>query len=65
MSLLSNQTCLNEGLLPNIAYFILHDPAAHDDTETRKYWCVPLMMVYKGSENARDNFSKFIERLQP
>ena len=39
MSLLFNQTCLNERLLPNYTYFKIHDPAAHHDTDTQKYFC--------------------------
>ena len=34
MSLLFNQTCLNEGLLPNNIYLKIHDPSSHDDTDT-------------------------------
>ena len=39
MSLLFNQTCLNERLLLNYTYLKIHDPAAHNNTDTRKYWC--------------------------
>ena len=39
MSLLFNQACLNEGLLPKYTCFKMHDPAAHDYTDTQKYWC--------------------------
>ena len=39
MSLLFNQTCLNEGLLPNYTYIKIHDSAAHNDTDTQKYRC--------------------------
>ena len=35
MSLLFNQTCLNERLLPKYTYFKIHDLAAH----IQKYWC--------------------------
>ena len=31
------ETCLNEGLLPKCTYFRIHDPAAHDGTDTQKY----------------------------
>ena len=37
MSLLFNQTCLNKRLLPNNTYLKIHDSAAHDDTDPRKY----------------------------
>ena len=37
VSLLFNQTCLNERLLPNFSYFKIHDYAA--DTDTQKYFC--------------------------
>ena len=39
LSLLFNETCLNERLLPNYTYFKIHDPAAHHDTDTQKYRC--------------------------
>ena len=39
VSLLFNQTCLNERLLPNYTYFKIHDPAAHHDTDTQKHHC--------------------------
>ena len=38
MSLLFNQTYLNERLLPNYTYFKIHDLAAHHDTETQMYY---------------------------
>ena len=37
VSLLFNQTCLNEILLPNYTYFKIHDPAAHHDFDTQNY----------------------------
>ena len=39
MSLLYNQTYLNERLQPNYTYFKIHDQAAHHDTDTQKYQC--------------------------
>ena len=36
VSLLFNQTCLNERLLPKCKYFKTHGLAAHDDDDTRK-----------------------------
>ena len=39
MSLLFNETCLNEQLLPNYTYSKIHDPRAHHDTDTKKYHC--------------------------
>ena len=39
VSLLFNQTYLNERLLPNYTYFKIHDPAVHHDTNTQKYRC--------------------------
>ena len=35
-TLLFNETCLNEQLLPNYTYFKIHDPAAHHDTDNQK-----------------------------
>ena len=39
MSLLFNQTCINERLLHNYTYFKIHNPAAHHDSDTQKYSC--------------------------
>ena len=35
VSLLFNQTCLNERLLANYTYLKIYDPAAHPDTDTQ------------------------------
>ena len=39
MSLLFNQTCLNERLLPNYTYFKINYPAALHDIDTQKFRC--------------------------
>ena len=39
MSLVFNETCFNERLLPNNTYFKIHDPAAHHNTDNQKYCC--------------------------
>ena len=75
LSLLFNQTCLNEGLLPNCTYFKMHDPAAHHGTDTQKYHCCLLkrqinynkekINTLKGFESTQDNFGKFIHQFQP
>ena len=37
MSIMFNQICINEEMLPKYAYFKLHDPASHKYNSTLEY----------------------------
>ena len=39
MSIMFNQICINEEMLPKYTYFKLHDPAAHKYNSTLEYRC--------------------------
>ena len=77
MSLLFNQTCLNERLLANYTYLKIHDPTDHHNTDTQKYKCrlvkrqinynkekINTLMVYERSKSAPDDFGKVIYQFQ-
>ncbi len=39
MSIMFNEICINEEMLPKYTYFKLHDPAAHKYNSTLEYRC--------------------------
>ena len=57
MSLLFNQTCLNERLLPNYTYFEIHYPVAPHDTDTQKYRCSLLKRQINNNKEKINNLN--------
>ena len=65
MSIMFNEICINEEMLPKYTYFKLHDPAAHTYNSTLEYRRVvdpPLMMAQNRAESTRDtcNYGQYI-----
>ena len=65
MSLLFNQTCLNERLLPKYTYFKTWSCSSPWYWHPKVSLQQPLMLAYETSERARDNFGKFLHQFQP
>ena len=50
MSIMFNEICINEEMLPKYTYFKLHDPAAHNPSQN---WTCPV----DGAYNMLNRFS--------
>ena len=56
MSIMFNEVCINEEMLPKYTYFKLHDPAAHKYNSTLEI-DPPLMMAQSRAESTRDTYN--------